>query len=121
MVIPFLGASTFTWFIRALLVVALGFAGIWLKSRIDRSYEADALETRLDTYKFMFKHEQERHAQAEKDKADLAKLLFAAEGRTRTVIKTVTRDAVKQAPSSSDCDYDHKLTRLLNEARGYSN
>ena len=117
--IRFLNASTTVWFIRALVVVAVGAAGIWLKDRIERSYEADTLEKRVGAYIYMLQYERKKRVEVEKFARATQLKLEAAEADIAQRAKDATQKATRLVPKSSVCDYSPDVVSMLNRARGY--
>lgn len=117
--IRFLNASTTVWFIRALVVVAVGAVGVWLNGRIKTSYEVDTLRDKLSAYTYMYKHERERRVIAERFARATQLKLEAAEADIAQRAKDATQKATRLVPKSSVCDYSPDVVSMLNRARGY--
>lgn len=115
----FFSASTPVWIIRALVVVAVGAAGVWVKHRIDLSYEASALKDKVSAYTYMFKHERERRVAAERFARTAQLNLEAAQAEIAERAKDAAAGAKRLVPKSSVCDYSPDVVRMLNRARGY--
>lgn len=115
----FLSVSSGAWVLRAIILLALVMSALWVKSRIDLSYEAAALKNRVSALTYMFNHERQRRVATEKfARATQLKLEGAVAeiaGRAKdAVIKTQ-----RLVPKSSACDYSSDIVSMLNRARGY--
>ena len=115
-----LNASTTVWFIRAVIVVMIGAAAVWVKGRIDTSYEADKLRDKVSAYTYMFKHEREKRVAAEKFARATQLELEAAEAEIAERAKNAVTKIKKIVPKSSACDYSDDVVSMLNRARGYN-
>ena len=114
-----LNASTTVWFIRAVIVVIVGAAAVWVKARIDTSYEADKLRDKVSAYTYMFKHERERRVAAERFARATQLKLEAAEAEIAERAKDAVTKVKRLVPKSSSCDYSDDVVSMLNRARGY--
>lgn len=117
--IRFLNVSTAAWLVRAIIVVIVGAALVWVKGRIDTSYEADALRDKVSAYTYMFKHERERRVAAEKFARRTQLKLEAAEAEIAKRAQDAVTKVKRLVPKSSSCDYSDDVVSMLNRARGY--
>lgn len=112
--------SIVNWTIAAGLVIALGLVGWWVKLKVDRAYEADALEAQLQQANDTITIYRTNLNRAITESDRLAKELIEKDAKAKAKIEAIQRDVVKLVPKDRSCDYGPGVTRMLNEARGHS-
>lgn len=120
----FLSASTTVWLLRAFAVVAVFCAVMWVKGRIEKSYElaeqVGTLEKKVSAYEYMFKREVEFRKAAEKAALEIQAKYDAEWEKNTRITRDVGKKIVTMVPKNPSCDYDADVVSMLNRARGYS-
>lgn len=115
----FFYASASAWIVRVIVATLVITVGLWVKHRIDVSYEADALKDKVSAYTYMFAHERERRLAAERATRETLRKLVVAEAEIAERAKNAVTKAKGLVPKSSACDYNDDVVGVLNRARGY--
>ncbi len=115
----FFNASPAAWISRIAIIFIIGAVGMWVKGRIDLSYEADALKDKATSYIYMLQHERERRVAAERFARTTQIRLESAEAEIAGRAKDAVKKATGMVPKSSACDYSSDVISMLNRARGY--
>lgn len=102
------------------LVIALGFAGYYIRGKFARAAEADRLETINETMVEQAADQQKKLAAADADRVKLAADLAAARAAGAEAAEVVTKTVRVFVKDQRACDIPPEVLRALNVQMGHA-